>query len=1077
MIKIKSTKKLKTGLLNFSADPNYIAMIKRIFYIGLMSVIFFGCSSYNDYSDVPFEEKEPHDWENPQVRQVNKELPRAWFVPFADVSEVDADNKWSSSLMKSLNGEWLFHLSQNASERPAYFFKDDFDTREWGTIPVPANYEMHGHTYPIYVNIGYPFAKNPPVIQDNYNPVASYKRSFSIPGDWDGKEVFMHFGAVSSAMYVWVNEQKVGYSQDSKTPAEFNITQYLKPGYNTLAVEVYKWCDGSYLEDQDFWRLGGITRDVFLMARDQQHVRDFRVNGGLANDYTTGVFKLEAEVLNASDSSPVEMEITLSDDSGELLNVTRGVTGDTFIFNREIPNVKPWSAEVPNLYNLLMVLRDKDGKTLEVIRQDVGFRNVEVKGNTLLVNGEYVYLKGVNLHEHHDVKGHVVDEETMLKDIEVMKSHNINAVRNSHYPQPERWYELCNKYGLYVIDEANIESHGMGYGKESLAKDSLWMDSHLYRTRNMFERTKNQPSVIIWSLGNEAGNGINFNATYDYLKSVDDTRPVQYEQAHGSRNTDIFAPMYRTINAMERYVREDGSKPLIQCEYAHAMGNSVGNLQDYWDVIESHEMMQGGFIWDWVDQGLLTKNDQGEEFWAYGGDFGPDTVSSDGNFCLNGLVNPVREPHPTLEEVKKVYQYIKFRPVDLNKGVLRVENSYAFLNTDRFDFEWKIEGEGKIVSSGKFANVNLLPGEVKDVKVDMAFEPEAGKEYFLNVFARLKKNDGLVPAGTQLAAEQFQLPVQKAAIKKTEVFAALSQQSNGDELTISGEAFEVVFDLKKGEVIRFLSDGKELLKRGPVPSFWRDPTDNDFGNSLPDRSNIWRKAGDTRELSSVDVEEKGSDKIMLAFHFDLKDGDNTIIGDYTSFYLVKGNKEVEVDNHFQMAGHDLPEIPRMGMTLHMPREFDQMTWFGRGPHESYQDRKSGAFIGLYSGSVAEQYHPYLRPQENGNKTDVRWMKIANAEGDGFMFEGKQLLEVSAHHAVHEDFESLYRSNGKYPEGVKPADVQRHTYDVPSRDLTSVDVDFKQMGVGGDNSWGATTHKQYRLTEKSYDYGFVIRPLK
>ncbi len=1051
-------------------------MIKRLFYIGLMSLLIFGCSSYNDYSDVPFEEKTPPDWENPNVREINKETPRSWFVPFGDVSEVDADNKWASSLLKSLNGEWLFHLSQNPSERPAYFYKDDFDAREWGTIPVPANYEMHGHTYPIYVNIGYPFVMNPPVIQDNYNPVASYKRSFDIPGDWDGKEIFLHFGAVSSAMYVWVNEQKVGYSQDSKTPAEFNITQYLKPGENTLAVEIYKWSDGSYLEDQDFWRLGGITRDVFLMARDQQHIRDFRVNGGLADDYKTGLLQLETEVLNASESNPVELEIMLSNGSRELMNTTREVTSKTFSYNSEFPDVKLWSAEVPNLYELLMVVRDQNGATLEVIRQDVGFRTVEVKGNTLLVNGEYVYLKGVNLHEHHDVNGHVVDEETMLKDIEVMKSHNINAVRNSHYPQPARWYELCNRYGLYVIDEANIESHGIGYGEESLAKDSLWMDSHLYRTRNMFERTKNQPSVIIWSLGNEAGNGINFNATYDYLKSVDDTRPVQYEQAHGGRNTDIFAPMYALINRMERYAQEDGSKPLIQCEYAHAMGNSVGNLQDYWDVIESHEMMQGGFIWDWVDQGLLTENEEGEEYWAYGGDFGPDTVPSDGNFCLNGLVNPVREPHPALEEVKKVYQHIRFRPVDLDKGIIGIENRYAFLNTDRFDFEWNIQGEGKTVSSGNFDNLVLLPGEVKDIAVDMAFEPEPGTEYFLNVYARLKQDDGLVPAGTRLAAEQFQLPVYLSATKETGESGVLSHEKNGDELTIKGESFELAFDLERGEMISFLSDGKQLLKKGPEPSFWRAPTDNDFGNGMPDRSNIWRDAGETRDVNRVDIEERGSDEIMLTFYFDLRDEEMSKIGDYTSTYLVKANKEVEINNQFKMTGQNLPEIPRMGMTLHMPREFDQMSWLGRGPHESYQDRKNSAFVDVYGGSVADQYYPYLRPQENGNKTDVRWMSITNKAGHGLMFEGKQLLEVSAHHNILEDFESLKRTDGRWKEGEERP-VQRHLDDVNPRDLTSVDVDLKQMGVGGDNSWGATTHEQYRLTDKSYEYGFVIRPLK
>ncbi|WP_291862808.1 glycoside hydrolase family 2 TIM barrel-domain containing protein [Marinilabilia sp.] len=1048
----------------------------RLVSILIFTSLLWGCQSYSDYSDVPYEEKLPVDWENPAVNQINKEAPRAWFVPFADASEVNSEDKWASSLLKSLNGEWLFHLSQNPTERPAWFFKNDFDIRDWKTITVPSNFEIEGFTYPIYTNVQYPHEKTPPVIQEHYNPVGSYKRTFTIPKKWDGKEVYLHFGAVSSAMYVWVNEQKVGYSEDSKTPAEFNITKYLKPGDNTLAVEVYKWSDGSYLEDQDFWRLGGITRDVFLMAREKQHLRDFRVTAGLDDDYTTGIFRMQVEMKDSSDDNAVTVEAMLYDGEELVERFTKTTTKGQVEFASEYENVKPWSAEIPNLYNLIITLKDDAGKVLEVVRQDVGFRKIEIKGNTLLVNGKYIYLKGVNLHEHHDVNGHVVDEATMIKDIEVMKTHNINAVRTSHYPQPERWYELCNRYGIYLIDEANVESHGMGYGEESLAKDSTWKASHLYRTRNMFERDKNQPSIIIWSLGNEAGNGVNFDATYDYLKAQDTTRPVQYEQAHGGRNTDIFAPMYARIEHMERYAKEDGSKPLIQCEYAHAMGNSVGNLQDYWDVIESYEVMQGGFIWDWVDQGLLTENENGEKFWAYGGDFGPDTVPSDGNFCLNGLVDPDRRPQPALEEVKKVYQYIKFRPVNLKNGTIEIENKYGFLNTRVFNFDWSIEGNGESVTSGTFEELALSPDERITVSANMDFNPKPGTEYFLTVRAVLKETDGLVPAKTTLAAEQFKLPVFVPEAETAEKHPALSHETSNGLLTITGEYFSVVFDMNDGVMTSYKSGEKELLMKGPEPDFWRAPTDNDFGNDLPVRARIWRKAGENRKVTDTHIEKKESGEILVSFEFALNNEQNENIGTFESSYLVNGSGAVEVNNHFKMADGDLPEIPRMGMTLHMPGEFDQMSWFGRGPHESYQDRKNSAFVGLYSGTVAEQYWAYLRPQENGNKTDVRWMSVANERGEGLMFEGKQLLEVSAHHNIMEDFESPRRTDGRWKEGEERP-VQYHLNDVKPRELTSVDVDLKQLGVGGDDSWGAWTHDQYRLTEKSYRYGFVMKPLK
>lgn len=1056
-------------------------MVKRM-YLTLPSLIFTilvlaSCNRYTNYSDVPYEENDPPAWEDPTVFQINKLEPRAHFIPYKTVDQARAKDKWQSPFLQSLNGTWKFNLSQNPSERPYWFFKDDFDTRDWDEIKVPSNWELEGFDYPIYTNVTYPHEKTPPVIQDHYNPVGSYKRTFSIPSDWDGKDIILHIGAASSMVNVWVNEQYVGYSEDSKTPAEFNISKFLKPGENSLAIEIFRWSDASYLEDQDFWRMSGITRDIYLLARNPQQIKDFKVLSGLDETYTNGQFSLVIDVLNEGESAgSTEVEAVLYDNGNELAAFSESVSNgkQSIQFEEEIPDAKIWSAEIPNLYELIITLKNND-EIVEVIRQDVGFRTIEIKDAKLYVNGRYVYMKGANLHEHHPVNGHVVDKETMLKDIELMKSHNLNAVRTSHYPQPELWYELCNEYGLYIIDEANIESHGMGYGEESLAKDETWKQAHLYRTKNMYERDKNQPSIVIWSLGNEAGNGVNFMATYNYLKMADPTRPVQYEQAHGGENTDIYCPMYMGIDRMEQYARGNPTKPLIQCEYAHAMGNSVGNLQDYWDVIEKYDALQGGFIWDWVDQGLLTTNEEGEEFFAYGGDFGPDTVPSDGNFCLNGLVEPDRTVKPHLLEVKKVYQYIGFEPVDLQNGVFSIKNKYAFRNLSEFNFEWNVTGNGETIKSGELENINLNPGESENVTVDFSLQPEAGVEYFLNISASLKEDDGLVPAGTELAAEQFELPF-SAPAEKIEVaeMPEVSVDETDNKVVVSGEGFTVTFDKNSGLISSYKMGDREFLQSGPVPNFWRAPIDNDFGNNLHKRSRVWRKAGENRKVESVSVSKKSENIAEVVYNFNLTNNEGEEIADYQSKYSVYGSGDVLVENHFKMTQEDLPEIVRMGMNLVMPREYDHMTWLGRGPHENYWDRKTSAFVGLYDGDVADLGWEYLRPQENGNRTDVRWAAITNSEGYGLFFDGRPLLSVSAHHNLPEDFESMERTDGRQVEGVRVEN--RHTTDVKPRDLTSVNIDYKQMGVGGDNSWGAWTHDEYRLTEDEYSYSFRMKAI-
>ncbi len=603
-----------------------------------------------------------HAWENQRINEINREAPHATFVPYDKEAKVAVNDYSSSPFYQCLNGKWKFNLVGHPDLRPDGFFNPAFDDAKWDLIDVPSNWELKGYDYPIYTNITYPHPVTPPTIQGGHNPVGSYRTTFEVSPQWKGKQVIIHFGAAGSAYYIWVNGNRVGYSEDSKTPAEFNITKYLQDGKNLLAVQIFRWSDGSYLEDQDFFRMSGITRDVYLLARNTVNLYDFRSTASLDAKYQTGLFNLELKIRNhapAKQTVLVEAKIlkdgkVLFKESSRLVSLANY---SDLKFASSIPRVQPWSCEKPNLYQLIITLKDPSGKIIETQGCKIGFRKVEIKNGNLCINGQKIYVKGVNMHEHHQVNGHVTDKETMMKDLSLMKQFNINTVRTCHYPQPELWYELCDQYGMYLIDEVNIESHGMGYGSKSLAKDSSWYEAHLFRTRNMVERDKNHPAVIIWSLGNEAGDGTNFEKTYAYVKNFDPSRPVQYEQAGQKAHTDIVCPMYSRIPDLVKYATAHNDRPLIMCEYAHAMGNSVGNFQDYWDVIEKYDALQGGCIWDWVDQGILTKNSQGESFWAYGGDFGPKDVVSDGNFCCNGVVNPDRNPKSTLYEVKSIPEH------------------------------------------------------------------------------------------------------------------------------------------------------------------------------------------------------------------------------------------------------------------------------------------------------------------------------------------------------------------------------------------------------------------------------------
>jgi beta-galactosidase len=1061
--------------------------MKKIFVYILLIAVTVSCKRHSKYEDVAYTEKEPRDWENPEMIGLNKEAPHASLISFNDeVSALEAV-KLNSPNVLSLDGTWKFNLVKSPDQRPVWFFKDDYDTRDWDEIPVPSNWEMKGYDVPIYVNITYPHKKNPPFIQHDYNPVGSYKRTFTVPSEWKNKEVFLHFGAVASAFYVWINEELVGYSQDSKLPAEFNITKFLKRGTNSIAVEVYRWCDGSYLEDQDFWRLSGIQRPVFLHARPKTYIRDYFALGDLTDNYTDGLLKLNVALASIETSGgDFTVEASLFDNGKKLYSESKSVKiaekEGEIAFEKSFPEIKRWSAETPDLYSLVISLKTKDGKLLESVSSRIGFRKVEIVNSQLLVNGKAILLKGTNMHEHDDINGHVIDEALILKDIRVMKSYNINAVRTSHYPQQELWYEMCDKYGLYLIGEANIESHGIGYNKDvTLADKPEWAAAHMARMQGMVERDKNHPSVIIWSLGNEAGDGNNFLNNYKWTKQRDASRPVQYERAEKStntteRHTDIWCPMYARIEQIEAYAKDEkNDRPLILCEYAHAMGNSTGNLQDYWDVIEKYPKLQGAFVWDWVDQGILTTNESGEKYWAYGGDFGEEGVPSDGNFCCNGLTWPDRTAKPGLSEVKKVYQYVGFEPVDLAAGLIRIKNKYDFTDLANFNFDWDIVADGSIIQSGKISFPELKPGNDLLVKIPIQkIQPSPATEYFLNIKVTRTEEWNLVPENHIYASAQFLLlSGTEGIMKKESEFGILQTKTEGTNLEVAGKDLKVVFNLETGRMTSYVFKGKELLLKGPEPDFWRAPTDNDYGYGMDRWLRVWKKAGERSRITKADISQPGVGKVIVTLRYDIPGPDSVKIAGYSTAYTILGSGDILISNAFNKVSDDVPEIPRMGMQMQLPGEFSNLKWYGRGPHENYADRKTSADAGIYESTVADQYVPYIRPSENGYKTDTRWLTLTDDNGTGILITGDPLICFAALNNIHDDFESPGKLS-QYRKDAKSANT--HTDDVKPREFVNLNIDLGQMGVGGDDSWGARIHPQYRLMDRKYEYSFRIRPI-
>ena len=1018
------------------------------------------------------------EWENLSVIKINTEEAHATFIPYFSESKALFDDESKSELYRSLNGDWKFNFSINPDKRPQDFYKENYSKSTWKTIPVPADWQFHSNDFPLYTNIIYPYKIDPPNVPHDYNPVGSYWKIFEISEKWDGMQVFLHFAGVNSACYVWVNDQKVGYSEGSKTPIEFNITKNLKAGENTIAVEVYRWSDGTYLEDQDFWRLSGIERDVFLYASPEVSLRDYFVKANLVNNFKDGHFSCEVDLVNYSNQTKSGKIIGRLYDKNRLITTLSeeykltGVDKLTINLSGIIKGIKAWSAEKPNLYTLTLSLENNNGKELMAVANNIGFRNIEIKKGQLLVNGQAIIIKGVNRHEHDEYTGHVVSRESMLKDIQIMKLNNINAVRTSHYPNDPYWYKLCDKYGLYVVDEANIETHGFGYHKDiTPANNPEWETMHLDRMQRMVERDKNHASVIVWSMGNEAGDGINMLKGYNWIKGFDTTRPVQYEriglgknQPEGlARHTDIISWMYFRINQINNLYKDKfPEQPFIWCEYAHAMGNSTGNLNDLWEYVYANRQHQGGFIWDFVDQGLAQFDKKGEKYWAYGGDFAPKRYHNDNNFCMNGIVNTDRSYHPAMYEVKHVYQNAKFEWVDESTHSLKAENRYFFTNLNEFDFSYTLLENGVEKENGTF-KINLEPQNSSIIDLPIKYSLISGKEYFINISGKTAKASGLIPQGHELLSVQLQYSTKTILNTLSKVkYDKLKFTETNNEINISNKKLRLTISKKDGRISSYKYNDIDYFLNGPQANFWRAPTDNDFGNKLPRRSKIWKNAGQLMTVTDVKSTKISKHTYNLSFQFQL----DSINATYKTVYIVHGDGSIQVKNFFEYKDNlQNAEIPRFGMNMIMPESFNQVEWYGRGPHENYQDRKESAFVGIYDATVAELYFPYARPQENGYRTEIRWLEITNKEGYGLRFDGEPLISFSAHHNLISDFDAGFKKQ------------QRHTTDIKARKLVSLNIDYKQMGIGGDNSWGARTWDKYQLKPKNYSYSFIIIPIK
>lgn len=1029
-------------------------ILKVIFSVGCGSLSFF-VSAQN------FTEHKDH-----KTVGVNKVIPHADNFHFSKGETL----REKSENYLGLNGQWKFNWVSDPADRPQEFFKESYSVSDWDQIAVPANIEMEGYGIPIYLNHPYEFTRkpNPPEIPERWNPVGSYVKDMQLDDDWvsDDERVVIHFGAVKSAIYLWINGMYVGYSQGSKTPAEWDVSPYLQKGSNRIAFQVFRFSDGNYLECQDFWRLSGVERDVYLYKTPKCYVADWKSEATLTDNYQDGLLNLQLTMVNASSNKEKEnISVILEDAEGhkvynetKILSIKKSATRK-ISFRHQIPMVKQWSAELPYLYTLKISYLGK------VIKKNIGFRSVEIKNAQLLVNGKAILVKGSNRHEHDAKTGHSISKELMEKDIKLMKSLNINAVRTAHYPNDPYWYELCDSYGLYVVDEANIESHALGAAKQKeydvskhIADNPEWELAHIDRIERMYERDKNHPSVIIWSMGNECGDGRNFVKAYDWLKSKD-SRPVQFEQAFLKSHTDIYAPMYDFIYEMENYaIHEQNNRPLIQCEYAHAMGNSIGNLQEYWDIIEKYPVLQGGFIWDWADQGLEKFTDQGERYFGYGGDFEPDSMKNDNNFCLNGIVNPDRIPNPHAYEVQYVYQNFKAELLSQQPLQVLITNEFSFRSYEGMVLKWEILENGKTKEGGEIS-LKTTAGSQEVVgipKGNLTFDND--KEYLLNL-KLVSKEEVFSNEEIAIGSEQFVLSSPDTFILQALIGSKkITLKETDDFLRIQENDISYSFSKTTGLLSGIDQEGVSHLSKPLIPDFWRVPTDNDYGSGMVKRLGIWKDIEQDMKLVAIAGEKTDNHTVLIQTEFLIEEMGASIQLDYE----VGANGEMHVDYSFITAPNKkILELPRIGLNLGMNGSYENVSWYGRGPHENYIDRKQSAKVGIYQSKADDLYFQYIRPQEGGYRTDVRWLKMEDDEGNGFIAVGDPKIAFAAKYYEKEDFSNTENKQ------------RTHTIDLQKRDYLSVNLDYEQMGVGGDNSWGAPVLEKYKLHPREYAYGFRL----
>ena len=1006
-----------------------------------------------------------NEWKDPVVNEVNRSPMHTSYFAYQDEHSALKGCKEASQNFMSLNGIWKFLWVKDADKRPMNFYKISYDDKSWDNMQVPGLWALNGYGDPVYVNYGYPwrnqFAGEPPAIPVADNQVGSYRKEIIIPADWKGKEIFAHFGAVSSNMYLWVNGQFVGYSEDSKLEAEFNLSRYLKPGKNLIAFQVFRWCDGSYLEDQDFLRLAGVGRDCYLYVRNKKYIQDIRVTPDLDAQYLNATLHV---AMNLKGGGTVDLK--LLDPLGKEI-VATSVKGTGQIQTRmEVANPGKWSAENPILYTLIATLKDK-GDVVEVIPVNVGFRKIELKNAQILVNGQPVLFKGVNRHEMDPDNGYYLSPQRMIQDIKIMKAFNINAVRTSHYPNDNLWYDLCDRYGLYVVAEANVESHGIG-GHKTLARNPLFAKAHLERNQRNVQRSYNHPSVIFWSLGNEAGFGANFEACYTWIKNEDKTRAVQYEQAKTNEFTDIFCPMYQDYEGNREYCEGDIDKPLIQCEYTHAMGNSLGGFKEYWDLIRKYPKYQGGFIWDFVDQSLRWKNKEGVSFYAYGGDWNPYDAS-DNNFMDNGLINPDRQSNPHMYEVGYFYQSIWVTPVDLPNGAINVYNENFFRNLDDYYLEWELQADGEIVRKGMVGKLNVAPQQTATVQLGYMMDDICqDKELLLNVMFKLKKAESLLPAGHVVAKKQLtilpyktpDLAISNMPNSNIKVCAPTVIENDVNYLIVEGEHFRLDFDKHDGYLCKYEINGRQLLNEGSklTPNFWRAPTDNDLGAGLQKKYAAWKNTG----IYLNELEQKvENDLVIVKSEYTMEAVKAKLYLTYTinNCGIVKITQKMTVDQSATVS-----DLFRFGMQVQICEELEQVSYYGRGPIENYSDRNNSTWLGKYRQTVSDQFYSYIRPQENGMRTDIRWWKLMDKGGNGLKLIADAPCSVSA---LHYSIEVL--DDGERKE-------QRHSEFLPCVDYINLCIDKVQMGVGGVNSWGALPLKDYRLPYQDYEFSFLLQPV-